>query len=171
MKCLSAVYTFIHNIAGLVYKAAVLARVGSHGEGLHVHGRSKLSKFTFLGNNVNLNGLDVLGSGRVYIGNNFHSGAGCLFITSNHNYDRGSKLPYDESVIIKEIFIGDNVWFGSRVIVLGGVTIGEGAVIQAGAVVVSDVPACGIAGGNPAKVFKYRDIEHYEELKQKQCFF
>ena len=38
------------------------------------------------------------------------------------------------------------------------------AIIQAGAVVVKDIPKCGIAGGVPAKVFKYRDIAHYEEL-------
>ncbi|WP_242984146.1 hypothetical protein [Clostridium putrefaciens] len=49
--------------------------------------------------------------------------------------------------------------------VLSGITIGEGAIIQAGSVVVKDIPKCSIAGGSPAKVFKYRDIEHYKELK------
>jgi acetyltransferase-like isoleucine patch superfamily enzyme len=62
------------------------------------------------------------------------------------------------------------VWLGSRVTILGGVTIGEGAIIQAGAVVVSDIPKYAIAGGNPAKVFKYRDIEHYERLKAENRF-
>ena len=52
-----------------------------------------------------------------------------------------------------------------RVIVLGGVTIGEGAIIQAGSVVVNDIPKYAIAGGHPAKVFAARDIAHYEELK------
>lgn len=50
-------------------------------------------------------------------------------------------------------------------IVLGGVRIGEGAIIQAGSVVVKDIPRCAIAGGHPAAVFKYRDIEHYDTLK------
>ena len=54
--------------------------------------------------------------------------------------------------------------------VLGGVTLGEGCIIQAGSVVVSDIPDCAIAGGHPAKVFKYRDIRHYEELKLSKCF-
>lgn len=48
-------------------------------------------------------------------------------------------------------------------IVLGGVIIREGAIIQAaGSVVVDDIPKCAIAGGHPAKVFKYRDREHYK---------
>lgn len=54
--------------------------------------------------------------------------------------------------------------------ILGGVTLGEGCIIQAGSVVSRSIPACGIAGGNPAQVFKYRDIEHYELLKN-ECEF
>jgi acetyltransferase-like isoleucine patch superfamily enzyme len=93
-----------------------------------------------------------------------------IFITSNHNYDYGKKIPYDDTHIIKKVIIKDNVWFGDRVIVLGGVEIGEGAIIQAGSVVVKDIPAGGIAGGNPAKVFKYRNMEHYYDLKSKGLF-
>ena len=66
--------------------------------------------------------------------------------------------------------IGDNVWLGNNVIILGGVTIGEGAIIQAGSVVCMDVPACAIAGGHPAKPFKYRDREHYEQMKREGKF-
>jgi len=49
---------------------------------------------------------------------------------------------------------------------LGGVRIGEGAIVQAGSVVVHDIPKCAIVGGNPAKVFKYRNKVHYYELKK-----
>jgi acetyltransferase-like isoleucine patch superfamily enzyme len=56
------------------------------------------------------------------------------------------------------------------VIILPGVTIHEGAIIQAGSVVVKDIEKCAIAGGHPAKVFKYRDIEHYEKLKKEGKF-
>jgi len=52
----------------------------------------------------------------------------------------------------KPINIGKNVFIGSRVMVLKGVNIGDGAVIAAGAVVVDDIPAKSIAGGVPAKV-------------------
>lgn len=73
-------------------------------------------------------------------------------------------------MITKDVVIGDNVWLGINVIILGGVTIGEGAIIQAGAVVVKDIPPLGIAGGNPAQVFKYRDIEHYKKLKREKKY-
>ena len=63
------------------------------------------------------------------------------------------------------------MWIGSRVIILGGVHIGEGAIIQAGSVVVTDVPPCAIVGGNPATVFKWRNKEHYYKLKGKRAFF
>ena len=54
---------------------------------------------------------------------------------------------------------------------LQGVKIGEGAIIQAGSVVVSDIATCSIAGGHPAKVFKKRNEERYYELKQEESFF
>src|SRR5690606_19187142 len=50
------------------------------------------------------------------------------------------RTPYDDTYLVRDIVIEDNVWLGSRVIVLGGVRIGEGAIVQAGAVVVKDVP-------------------------------
>lgn len=52
------------------------------------------------------------------------------------------------------IRIGDDVWIGRRAMVLKGVTIGDGAIIAAGAVVTKDVPAYSIAAGNPARVVK-----------------
>lgn len=124
---------------------------------------------TYLGANNNFNGMKVTGGGKVYIGDNFHSGPDCLMITQNHNIN-GKALPYDDTYILKDINIGDNVWLGSRVLILGGVSIGEGAVIQAGSVVVSDIPALSIAGGSPAKVFKERDREHYYQLKGARRF-
>lgn len=131
---------------------------------------TRLNRQTYLEDNVNFNGLEVNGVGKVTIGKNFHSGAGCLFITQIHNYDSGAAIPYDHTYITKQIRIGDNVWLGSRVIVLGGVSIGEGAIIQAGSCVVSDIPAYAIAGGHPAKVFSQRDIQHYKNLKALGCF-
>lgn len=62
------------------------------------------------------------------------------------------------------------MWFGSDVIISGNVHIGEGAIVAIGSVVVKDVPAYAIVGGNPAKVIKYRDIEHFEKLKSENKF-
>lgn len=89
-----------------------------------------------------------------------------MIITSNHNYE-GNAIPYDDMDLVKDVKIEDFVWLGNRVMVLPGVTIGEGAIVQAGAVVVKDVPYCAIVGGNPAQVFKYRDKERFERLKRK----
>lgn len=64
-----------------------------------------------------------------------------------------------ENVDFKEyntIIIGNDVWIGSRAMILGGVTIGDGAVIGAGALVTKDVPPYAIVGGVPAKIIRYR---------------
>jgi len=52
------------------------------------------------------------------------------------------------------VHIGNNVWLRSRVMVLKGVTIGDNAVVAAGAVVTKDIPANTLAGGVPAKVLR-----------------
>ncbi|MFX1494060.1 MAG: acyltransferase [Promethearchaeota archaeon] len=132
---------------------------------------TQLSEQTFLGKNCNFNGMRVFGKGKLIIGDNFHSGEEVMVITSIHNYDKGTTIPYDRINIIKDIIIEDNVWIGSRVIILGGVKIGEGAIIQAGSVVTKDIPKYAIAGGQPAEVFKYRDIDHYKRLKSEKKFF
>ncbi len=147
------------------YRLIVKLRVAQTGNNLHVNRFSVVSRKTYLGNNVNFNGIRISGCGKVFIGNNFHSGRECLVISQNHNYDFGKAIPYDDTYIAKDVSIGDNVWLGDRVIILGGCNIGEGAIIQAGSVVAGNIPPLAIAGGHPAKVFKYRDEEHYNILK------
>lgn len=154
------------NFMTKVYTAQVRRTAKTCGGTLYVHGKTIVTPHTVLGNNVHFNGMHITGGGKVLIGNNFHSGEQCYMISEFHNYDHGEALPYDSTNIVKDIVIGDNVWLGTRVMVLGGVTIGEGAIIQAGSVVTKDVPECAIAGGHPAVPFKYRDRAHYEALKK-----
>lgn len=137
---------------------------------LQVNGPSNVNKKTKLGKNVNFNGLSIRGDGKVTIGDNFHSGPEVLILTRNHNYDEGDAIPYDDTYIRESVEIGNNVWVGARVTIIGSVSIGEGAIVQAGSVVVNDVPSCAIVGGNPAKVFKYRDKEHYYKLKKEGAY-
>lgn len=144
-------------------------QLGKYGKELHIGGPCSFNKNVVVGDNVNFNGMRVFGLGNVSIGNNFHSGIECMIITQNHNYEGGA-IPYDDTYIFKNITIKDNVWFGHRVIVTGNVTIGEGAIVAAGSVVAKDVPDYAIVGGNPAKVIKYRDIEHYNKLKEQKKF-
>ena len=160
-----------HSICRFVCTSLVKVKIKNYGQDLRVNKLSVVTKSTKLGDNVNFNGMHISGKGKVEIGNNFHSGTECMIITSFHNYDNGCRIPYDDTYISKDVTIEDNVWLGSRVIILGGVHIGEGAIVQAGSVVVNDIPPCGIAGGHPAKVFKWRDMEHYNKLKAEKMFF
>lgn len=54
----------------------------------------------------------------------------------------------------KPVTIGDDVWIGTRAVILKGVSIGNGAVVAAGSIVCSDVPARSVVGGNPARVLR-----------------
>jgi acetyltransferase-like isoleucine patch superfamily enzyme len=69
------------------------------------------------------------------------------FISENPDRDAKSKGP---------IIISDDVWIGFGAIILSGVSIGKGAVIAAGSVVVGDLEPYGIYGGNPCKLIRYR---------------
>lgn len=164
------IYDGYRAVKRIWYTYLVRRKALKTGKNLRVCGKSRVNKKTILDDHVNFNGMDIVGGGAVKIGKYFHSGPECMIITQIHNYDKGEAIPYDNSYIYKETVIEDFVWFGSRVIVLCGVTIGEGAIIQAGSVVVNNIPRCAIAGGHPAKVFKYRNIEHFEKLKNEGKF-
>lgn len=161
--------TSLKSILRFIFSWIAVQRLNNCSEKPIANGFTLLSKKTCLGNNVNFNGFRIYGNGDVSIGDNFHSGKGCYIITQVHNYN-GCKIPYDSSYSYKSITIEDNVWFGMNVAVLSSCVIGEGAIIQAGSVVVSDIPKYAIAGGNPARVFSYRDKVHYEKLKADGSF-
>ncbi|TIP49654.1 MAG: CatB-related O-acetyltransferase [Mesorhizobium sp.] len=86
--------------------------------------------------------------------------AGVLFIAAGeHPMSLVSTYPFagaDRDLTKGPITVGNDVWIGSRAIVLSGVTIGHGAVVGAGSVVTKDVPPYGIVAGNPAKLIRYR---------------
>jgi len=76
-----------------------------------------------------------------------------MFDSPGHPSDPGARLdnrpPSDAE--IKPILIEDNVWLGGRSVVFPGVTVGEGSIVAASAVVTSDVPPYSIVAGNPAR--------------------
>ena len=65
--------------------------------------------------------------------------------------------------------IGNDVWIGHGAIIMGGVTIGDGAIVAAGSVVTKNVEPCTIVGGNPAKFIKNRFST--EEEKKRHLLF
>jgi chloramphenicol O-acetyltransferase type B len=170
MKIFRAIFGIFRKLDRWYWLIRVKSTVASHEGHIYVGGAVRLSPYTHLKGHVNFNGMRIIGRGKCTIGSYFHSGQECMIITGIHNYDHGNAIPYDETEITKDVLIEDFVWLGSRVIILPGVTIGEGAIIQAGAVVTKNIPKYAIAGGSPASVFKYRDIEHFNRLKDEKKF-
>ena len=156
-----------------IYTYYAYKKCGSVGKGLNVNGKIEgLGSNVIIGNYSSFNyGVIFLGSGKITIGNYFHTGRGLTIITSNHDYDLGTAIPYSKGhSIVKDVVIKDFVWLGHNVTILQGVIVGEGAVIAAGSVVSKNVPNYAVVGGIPAKVLKYRNIEHFKKLKNDQQF-
>jgi maltose O-acetyltransferase len=95
--------------------------------------------------------------GRIIIGKNVLMGQDVVIITNNHAFSR-TDIPIMEQgyTEINPVYIGDNVWIGDRVIILDGITIGAESIIGAGSVVTKNIPEWAIAGGNPAKIIRFR---------------
>lgn len=161
------IMSFIKRVNTALMTIISLRNVDNHGC-VYVNGLSHFTCNTSIGDDCHFNGLVVYGDGRVTIGNHFHSGKGCVILTQNHDFESGNQLPYGDNYIMKDVIIDENVWLGINVTILPGVHIGEGAIIQAGSVVVSDIPPLAIAGGHPARIFNKRDSEHYYKVKATQ---
>jgi acetyltransferase-like isoleucine patch superfamily enzyme len=139
-------------------------KLANYGVGLKVNYRSHFTNNTYIGSDCHFNGMDIIGNGKVVIGNHFHSGSNNLIITQNHNYFSPELLPYDNNDITREVIIGNACWIGSRVIILPGTIIEDGVVVQAGAVLFGKIPKGAVVGGNPWRIIKYRNIEKFDIL-------
>ena len=93
-----------------------------------------------------------LGDARVQIGNRVRFGHRVALVTMDHEI--GPSEYRCGRLVAAPITIGDGVWIASSVTVLGGISIGNGAVVCAGAVVTRDVPPDTIVGGVPAKFLR-----------------
>lgn len=141
------------------------------GRGVELFGNCILNEKTKIGDNTKINTINIIGSGECKIGQNCHIAYGVTVITSNHNYF-GDGIPYDDTVIEKSVIIDDYVWIGANVIILPGVHIHEGAIIQAGSIVRKNIPKYAIAGNQSTAVpFAYRDKEHFETMKAEGKIF
>ena len=133
-----------------------------------------------LGNHVYLGDENIIMCARapITIGDHVMTGPRVTMISGDHRINligkfmtevkNSDKLPENDQPIIQQ---GDN-WIGANATILKGVTIGEGAVIAAGALVTKDVPPYAIVGGVPAKVIKFRFkaeelVRHKQEINVK----
>lgn len=104
-----------------------------------------------IGKNVFINSCcQFQDQGGIFIGDNCLIGPGTIMATLNHGFEPENRQNMTHAPIV----IGKGVWTGAHVTILPGVTIGDNAIIAAGAVVTKDVPADMIVGGVPAHIIK-----------------
>lgn len=110
-----------------------------------------------IGDNCTVQSFCFLGGfGNIKIGNGVRIAPGAKMYSYEHSYNDISIPIYKQEVTPKEILVEDDVWVGSNAIITGGVTIGKGSIIGAGAVVTKSVEPFSIMGGVPAKLIKKR---------------
>lgn len=131
-------------------------------------GNIVIDDYVFIGEKT-----QIYAQGKVHIKRGTIIADHCDIRTANHFYDGSDldMLPFDERIIVKPVIIGENVWVASHVLIMPGITIGDGAVIAAGSVVTKNVERCEIVGGAPAKHLKYRDVARYERLCSEDRLF
>jgi maltose O-acetyltransferase len=104
-------------------------------------------------------------TGGLSIGEGVSISAGTWLVTGTHDI-----ADPQFTAFYKPIVIGNHVWIGMRATILAGVTIGEGAIVMAGAMVTHDVPPYAIVGGVPAKVIKQREAQEFSYPLHHQLF-
>lgn len=128
--------------------------------------RLELGSYIYIGPNSYINAL-----GSVEIKSGTIIGPNLTIHSANHKYKNAKYIPYDETFDFRKVTINENVWIGGNVIIAPGAEIGEGSIIGAGAVVSGKIPKLSIVVGNPCRVIKQRDEEHYYKLKSENKIY
>jgi acetyltransferase-like isoleucine patch superfamily enzyme len=140
-----------HTLRSAWYRHILGWRIGPNTSifmGLHVQASKIRNQKVSIGRNTVINWDCMLyTTGGVVIGENVSIAAGVWLVTGSHDMNHPVFVDF-----YKPIVIGDYALINMRATVLGGVTIGEGAVVMAGAVVTRDVPPYAVVGGVPARI-------------------
>lgn len=112
--------------------------------------RVQIGEYSFVGR-----GVEIDATQRVAIGRNVLIAPGVFITDHNHNFSE-TGLIRDQGCTARSVTIHDDVWLGARCVILPGVTVGRGAVVGAGAVVVGDVAAETVVAGVPARFLRHR---------------
>ena len=118
---------------------------------------ARFSQYVEINDNSSIGNRAFL-QGTVTIGKNVMMAEDVKIFTVNHNTSR-IDIPMCEqgSQAERPVFIGDDVWIGSNVVILPGSMIGNGVILGAGCVVRGKVPDYAVVIGNPAQIIKYRN--------------
>lgn len=111
----------------------------------------------FLGDRASIaRGATVDARGSLRIGDDTLIGFESVLVTHTHRSERTDVPIRDQGMYDDAIVIGNDVWIGTRAVILPGVTIGDHTIIGAGAVVAKSLPANVVAAGVPARVLRQR---------------
>ena len=106
-----------------------------------------------IGNYFSINtGALIDGRGGITIGDSVMIGPNAVIVSSSHQFDKVNVPMTSLDHIMQPLIIENDVWIGANTFVKGGLKIGKGAILAAGAVVEKDVPEYKIVGGVPAKI-------------------
>ena len=108
-------------------------------------------------------GCKFIDWGGIFFGDDVLIGPNVVFSTVNHSMNPDRR----KDSILKAIYVGNKVWIGAGAIILPGVSIGDGAVVAAGAVVKNNVPEKTIVAGVPAKVIGNAEDEADIEARKR----
>lgn len=130
-------------------------------DGLYIQ---KLSPKLTIGSNCNFGAYNhITCTNEVTIGNNVLTGKWVTITDNSHGKTDEESLktpPALRPIVSKgKVIIGNNVWIGDKATILAGVTIGDGAVIGANAVVTKDVPSMGVVVGHSKKIMRYNYVD------------
>jgi acetyltransferase-like isoleucine patch superfamily enzyme len=125
---------------------------------------TNLGRFIKLGKHVFINhACSFLDMGGITLEDHVLLGPRVNLVTENHPLDPAIR----RGMLCKPIIIKRNAWIGAGATILPGVTIGENAVVAAGAVVSKDVPDNTVVGGIPANSLKtYNAVSHESDLEK-----
>lgn len=118
---------------------------------LKVNGAVKVivGENTFIGDDCTFTGGDSL----IKIGDFCDISSSVSIVTGTHEIDK-SGLRIAGKGFSRDVYIGNRVWIGYGVIILGNLTIGDNVIVAAGSVVTKSLPSNSIYGGNPAKFIR-----------------
>jgi len=147
-----------------IVRRSIICQLKNCGKNVYIDGRNSYfsARTISIGSDVYIGpGADFVSDSKtIKIGNKVLFGPNVSIRTDNHNISCIDRFIYDcTDTILKdeeEIVIEDDVWIGTRVVILKGVRIGRGSVIAAGTVLTRSVPPYSVVGGVPGKIIRER---------------